>query len=131
MHAKHAATVLLVLLLPLTAHAQPPALEANEPTWAAYIACKIPSAVTEVRLFDETRVDILTATEAIEADWSKKWSEGIGQACYYSALTDRRPVLLLLVRDKEKERRFINRALIAGRKRELPSGPMIARPTSG
>jgi len=45
----------------------------------------------EHRLHDGTRVDILTATHAIEADWSHKWAEAVGQSLYYSLITGKKP----------------------------------------
>lgn len=50
----------------------------------------------EVPLPDNSRVDLLHRTYAIEADWSDKWAEGIGQALYYAIATDRHPGVLLL-----------------------------------
>ncbi len=70
-------------------------------------------AKTEVRLWDRTRVDLLNDTHAIEVDWSHKYPEGIGQAIYYAAITDKQPGLVLLVKDLNKEQRFIYRAQIA------------------
>lgn len=70
-------------------------------------------AKTEVRLWDNTRVDLLNETHAIEVDWSHKYSEGIGQAIYYAAITGKKPGLVLLVKDLRTEQRFIYRAQIA------------------
>ena len=67
------------------------------------------SAKVEYQLWDKTRVDLLNPYYAIEADWSHKWAEGIGQALYYSSVTGRKPAVLLLVKDMEKERRYIYR----------------------
>lgn len=64
----------------------------------------------EARLWDDSRVDLLTADEAIEADWAHKWPEGVGQALYYALVTGRRPGLMLLVRDPSAESRFVYRA---------------------
>ena len=69
--------------------------------------------VAEYRLWDGARVDILTDEYAIEVDWSKKWAEGVGQAAYYGAMTGRRPVVLLLVRDWKKEQTYAHRAATA------------------
>ena len=57
------------------------------------------NAITEYRLWDKTRVDMLTRYEAIEVDWAHKWAEGIGQSLYYAQVTRKRPALLLLYRD--------------------------------
>ena len=66
----------------------------------------------EYRLPDRTRVDCLTATQAMEFDWCKKWAEGVGQSLYYSKMTGTKPVLVLICTDLEKER-FVRRAQLA------------------
>lgn len=73
------------------------------------IAPNYASAEVEVRLWDGTRVDILTPTHAIEVDWADKWAEGIGQALYYAALTDREPMVLLLVENYDDDAKYIYR----------------------
>lgn len=66
------------------------------------------NAKTEVRLWDATRVDILTLTHAYEVDWAPKWAEGIGQSLYYGIVTEKKPGLILLT--KRNENRFVYRA---------------------
>jgi hypothetical protein len=51
---------------------------------------------TEARLWDDTRVDLLSDEYAVEVDYAHKWAECIGQALYYGHVTDRQPVCLLL-----------------------------------
>lgn len=63
----------------------------------------------EVRLWDSTRVDLLTEEYAMEADWSYKWAEGIGQALYYAEVTGKKPAVLVLVKDLKKETKYIYR----------------------
>jgi hypothetical protein len=58
---------------------------------------------------DRTRVDILTNEYAFEADWAYKWAEAIGQSIFYAAFNDKKPGIILLVRDVEKEQRYIDR----------------------
>jgi hypothetical protein len=55
--------------------------------------------VTEYRLDDGTRVDILTDDYAIEVDWATKWAESVGQCLYYAEKTGKRPMSLLLIED--------------------------------
>ena len=66
-------------------------------------------ATVEHKLWDGTRVDLLTPTHAIEVDWASKWAEGIGQALYYSAVTNKRPGVILLIKNEEQERQFCYR----------------------
>lgn len=56
------------------------------------------NAVAEVKLWDGSRVDLLNEEYAIEADWTHKWAEGVGQCMYYATVTGRKPALMLLVR---------------------------------
>ena len=53
----------------------------------------------EFVLEDRTRVDCLTDTHAIEYDWSNKWAEEVGQALYYSAMTEKEPSLVLICKN--------------------------------
>jgi hypothetical protein len=66
-------------------------------------------AEVEVRLWDDTPVDLLAKHVAIEVDWTPKWAEAIGQSLYYAQLTDRRPGIILLVKDAKAERHFVYR----------------------
>ncbi|PQO39334.1 hypothetical protein C5Y96_05630 [Blastopirellula marina] len=68
------------------------------------------NATLEARQWDGTRVDLLTDTHAIEADWAYKWAEAIGQAAYYAELTGKKPGVLILVKDAKEEARYIYRA---------------------
>ena len=63
----------------------------------------------EARLWDNTRVDILTNEEAIEIDFARKWAEAIGQAKYYSYVSGKKPAIILLISSKEKDGDFIFR----------------------
>lgn len=95
---------LLLLLAPL-------ALLAGEVEEVERIS-KLPrwqGSQVEVRQWDYTRVDMITDEYAIEADWAYKWAEAIGQALYYAELTGRKPAIILLVKDVQKEGRYIYR----------------------
>lgn len=65
----------------------------------------------EYVLPDGARVDCLTATQAVEFDWAKKWAEGYGQAKYYGAVTGRRGVVVLIVGPDDG--RYIERLQVA------------------
>lgn len=66
----------------------------------------------EVMMPDGTRCDILTKDLAVEVDWATKWKTGPGQALLYSALTNKRPAVLLLVKDYRKEKAHILRCCL-------------------
>ncbi len=102
-------SLVLGLALLATFPAASIAEERNERAWCQALAPKY-GAEVEVRLWDGTRCDLLSATEAIEVDWAAKAYEAVGQAVWYSIVTGRRPAVLLLVRDPAKEARHIYRA---------------------
>jgi hypothetical protein len=62
----------------------------------------------EVTLWDRTRADLVGPTWVGEVDYAPKWAEGIGQCLYYGIVTNKDPVLFLLV--KKGEERFVYRA---------------------
>ncbi len=53
--------------------------------------------ITEYKLPDNTRVDCLTETHAIEFDFAKKWAESIGQSLHYSRMTGKKPGIVLII----------------------------------
>lgn len=67
----------------------------------------------ELVLTDNTRVDCVTATHAIEYDYSYKWAEAIGQSLYYSAMTGKKAAIVLIVDPKHKGRylKRLNKAI--------------------
>ena len=67
------------------------------------------NAKLEVLLWDKTRVDLLNDEYAIEVDWAPKWAEGIGQALYYAQVTGKKPGVILLIKDMQKEMKFVYR----------------------
>lgn len=50
----------------------------------------------EKPLSDGTRVDCLTASQAIEYDFGDKWAECFGQALFYAVMTEREPGCVLI-----------------------------------
>ena len=62
--------------------------------------------------FDRSRVDIITDKYAYEVDWADKWAEAVGQSLYYAAATEREPAIILLIKDREKERKYYLRCLV-------------------
>lgn len=60
---------------------------------------------SEVVLQDGTRVDCITAGNAIEFDFASKWAESLGQALFYSLQTGKQPGIVLILEDN-KDRRY-------------------------
>jgi len=50
----------------------------------------------EYRLPDNTRVDCLTDSYAIEYDFSHKWAEAVGQSLHYARMTGKRAGIVLI-----------------------------------
>ena len=65
---------------------------------------------TEVRLADGTRADIVTDEYEIEVDFGAKWAESIGQSLSYGIQLDKKPGVLLVIKD-ESEIRFLDRLM--------------------
>ncbi len=66
----------------------------------------------EYVLPNKTRIDCLTDTHAIEYDWGKKWAEAIGQSLYYSAMTNKKAGIVLIVNERTKDR-YLKRVMKA------------------
>lgn len=81
----------------------------NPERWYQELWCPEHYGEVEVRLADNTRVDCLTEDYAIEFDFANKWAEAIGQAQHYAAMTDRRPGIVLIIEDEERDQRHIKR----------------------
>ena len=69
---------------------------------------------SEFRLPDGTRVDCELPTQSVEADYSKKWAECVGQAMYYGSVTGKQGVCLLLI-GKGNWQAHLRRAKTIGR----------------
>ena len=71
--------------------------------------CKKFGGITEYRLKDKTRVDCLLDDYAIEVDFAKKWAESIGQSLYYASATSRKPAVLLIMENQERDKKYLRR----------------------
>ena len=90
---------------------------ATETQWVQFIARDALASgkmQSEAVLFNRKRVDLLTRSHAIEADWGHKWCEGVGQSLYYAAVTGKRPGLLLLLK-ADGDYRYVEQALVVAR----------------
>lgn len=63
----------------------------------------------EYKLSDNTRVDCLTDTLAVEFDFANKWAECIGQSQYYSLKTNKQAACVLIMERGEKDLKYLNR----------------------
>lgn len=74
-----------------------------------YVAswCTLAAGQTEIRLYDKTRCDCLTATHAIEFDFGKKWAESIGQSLHYALQTGKKAGIVLILRSKSDRKNWL------------------------
>ena len=105
--------VLIVLLIsivfPLCVFAQTPKNHKYFEKDYQKVWCDAHCGTTEVILSDRARVDCVTATHAIEFDFAPKWAESIGQALYYGYALNKKPGIVLIIENKEKNQKYINR----------------------
>lgn len=104
--------LLLTLLIVLPAEAKHKYLEKDYQNYWCSTHC----GQAEVKLPDSTRVDCLTDEYAIEVDFQKKWAESIGQALYYAIKTGRKPAVLLILENEEKDYTYLQRLLTVSEK---------------
>ena len=71
--------------------------------------CSAHSGVTEYENKDFTRVDCLTATNAVEFDFANKWAESIGQALHYQLMTGKKAKVVLILENPERQMVYYNR----------------------
>ncbi len=71
--------------------------------------CKHLGGISEFRLADKTRVDCLLEKYAIEVDFASKWAESIGQSLYYAQQTSRKPAVLLIMEDIQRDQKYLRR----------------------
>lgn len=64
----------------------------------------------EYKLDDSTRVDCLTAKNAIEYDFAQKWHEALGQSLHYARMTERKAGIVLIFK-KETDLKYYHRLM--------------------
>jgi hypothetical protein len=69
--------------------------------------CDLANGQTEVYLQDRdggVYCDCLTEHYAVEVEFANKWAEAIGQSLYYAYLSDKSPMILLIMRSEDDMR---------------------------
>lgn len=95
----------LLLLFSITAEARHLHYEKEyQKVW-----CEQHCGQTEVKLFDDTRVDCITDTEVIEFDFASKWAECTGQSLYYGLITGKSPACVLIMENGEMDTIYLKR----------------------
>lgn len=72
--------------------------DARETRWSSWYAQHHASdnSVSEHRLPDGSRIDVLDDEYAIEVERIHKWEESVGQSLFYSLMTGKKPKIVLL-----------------------------------
>lgn len=96
-------SLLFIILLTIPALAQKKNEAFYRDQWA-----KANKGKTEVRLPDGTRCDVVTKTHAVEVEWAHKWYEGFGQALWYGFQLNKKPAVVMILRN-EKDRKYLFR----------------------
>ena len=65
--------------------------------------CGSKGGISEFRTKDDTFVDCLTDTYAVEAEFDNKWKEAIGQSLHYAESTNRRAAILFIKRQNSRK----------------------------
>jgi hypothetical protein len=99
--------LLIILLASLALPAQ--AKRLHKEKYYQDIWCTANNGVAEYVLEDNTRVDCLTQSEAVEFDFANKWAECIGQAIYYGLMTNRTPSCALIIENPDKDEKYLKR----------------------
>lgn len=71
--------------------------------------CSANGGVEEFQNKDYTRVDCLTKKYAVEFDFANKWSESVGQALYYGIMTGKKPLVVLILENPQKQMIYYQR----------------------
>lgn len=77
---------------------------------ADYINAYCNGKIEYVLPHNNTRVDCVTDTYAIEFDYAPKWKEAIGQALYYAKITGKKPAIAIIMKSFLDEK-YINRII--------------------
>ncbi len=74
--------------------------------------------IMEYKLSDDTRVDCLTKTYAVEFDFAPKWAESVGQSLYYAQETSKKPAIVLIL-EKDTDYKYYTRAQKLAKKYDI------------
>lgn len=106
---KNFITLLILTIYPVFVFAQTPKNHQYFEKDYQKVWCDAHCGTREVILSDRARVDCVTATHAIEFDFAPKWAESIGQALYYGYALNKKPGIVLIIENADKDQRYINR----------------------
>ncbi len=81
--------------------------------------CNAHNGIMEYENEDFTRVDCLTKTHAVEFDFANKWAESIGQALHYGIMTGKKPLVVLILDEPDKQMVYFKRIQKIGKKYKI------------
>lgn len=81
--------------------------------------CRANGGELEVLLNDKTRVDCVTPDYAIEFDFAKKWAESIGQSLHYGMVLNKKPGIVLIMENGDKDKKYLNRVGIVAQRNHI------------
>lgn len=73
--------------------------------------CAEQKGISEVIMSDNSRLDCLTETYAVEFDFADKWAEAIGQSLLYGANTGKQSAIALIMEDPVKDLKYLSRLI--------------------
>ena len=77
--------------------------------WYQEAWCMQRGGQTEFVLPNNTRVDCLLESHAVEFDFASKWAESLGQSLHYGMWTGRRSGIVLIIEDVARDAKYIER----------------------
>ena len=100
-------TILITILIIFLTSSLSSAKRLHLEKWYQDKWCQEQNGKIEFVLSDSTRVDCLTDKNAIEFDFGSKWAEAIGQALYYSARTNKKAGIVLILEDSKDQKYWV------------------------
>ena len=100
-------TILITILIIFLTSSFSSAKRLHLEKWYQDKWCQEQNGKIEFVLSDSTRVDCLTDKNAIEFDFGSKWAEAIGQALYYSARTNKKAGIVLILEDPKDQKYWV------------------------
>ena len=124
------APLLLIAIASANLQPKPKKVYPSENEWTKANAKRYKGDSTVV-LWDLTRPDIVTETHAIEVDWASKYAEAIGQSLYCGIQTDQKPGIILLVKDRKSEMKYVYRCQVVASKHGIKVWIENVKPKAG
>ena len=90
----------------------------RETDWSKWLAQQM-HGEAEARTFCGARCDILTDTHAWEVEWMRKYNQAPGQALLYASLFNKKPGIILLSKNEERDSIYYLRCAVICQRAEI------------